>query len=199
MTLRHLLTIPARMGPIALLWATLALFALGGAVLAASHYTGGTIPNASHHNIAPAPRHLRAVMERSMENAGRTSLSYRLTLEQADRARFKAHFQDIAPSKGWYAHSSNQHGIKVVLPAEELPALKTVADNPVAWIDEQEGLDRTPRPPSSLNLVNVYLNTNAPPSTRRILLFTLAGILWLTAIAALFTSVYKNANPYSYY
>ena len=172
----------------------LALYlAIAGIVLMiAAHNTGQQLPDAGIVNFTPAPERLQALLDTAQKNDGKTSPTYTAVLEPADQQHFIRHFQAIAPSKGRYPHTPAGHSIEVVLPVEELTKMTSIAENPVTWTVRNAMAPNPPRGPSTLNLVNVRLETIGNTRTLRYKSMAIpAFILWVLETAAMITGMRK--------
>ena len=134
-------------------------------------------------NIIPAPEHVNRIIDTARPSSGPTKLRYQVFLQPADLGRFRKHFRTMAPSQGWYPHGTKPHNLMVVLPAEELPLLQAVAEDPVGWVSRNTSQDKTAKTPPALNLVNAELELIALPGS------TLYRTINLSALYSLFVTV----------
>ena len=98
------------------------------------------------------------------------------------------HLELAAAQEGWYAYRKPYRDNRLILPAEDLPKLEALKEDPIAWALHRTANNNPPKDPSSLNLVIVRLVVENLPTAEpweHTLLILLAGCATLlTAIFA---------------
>ena len=125
--------------------------------------------------IPPSPENLDAVL--ALGHSGQQAFIRKsIKVPSNNTETFKKHLEIAALQQGWFAYTQSP-GVKgLIMPAEELPMLDNLQQDPMGWITDRRATEAKAQAPSSLNLVIVHLDISY--SNR------LAIALWVCLIIA---------------
>lgn len=113
------------------------------------------------HDVGISQEKLATVVAIGMR--GKVSETFKLSIPSDDKARFNSHLDTIASQRGWFIHHSDDwpRSIMVVLPVSELGELESLAQSPIAWVNDNIDLTKPAKGPSDLPLTYVRLKVDA--------------------------------------
>ena len=109
---------------------------------------------------------LHTILEAAIRHEGRPHIQKSITtVNYADRTRFLNMLTYVAPTHGWYVHSSADDRTRIILtiPATDLHIIDTMVENPIDWITQSMSANRSVSEPSRTdNLINVSVRMRNP-------------------------------------
>ena len=178
---------------IALPLAAAAVMALGTYNL--YHWSQGT-PSLDQpgHTVRPATENMGAVMAVSHQPSGVTTQGPTVRIGQADESNFRRHFENIALQRGWYVDKHKRNSIRMVIPAQELPALREIAEDPLGWVSRNDDPATPGSGPSSVDLVRAELTIELDGMTAYYTGALLTALAALAGYACLVTAMVQAIN-----
>lgn len=140
---------------------------------------------APEHKIAPSPNYLTSILATALQEEPIKSNIYRLEIPAEEHERFRMHFKNAGARRGWYTHSPNPIGMRIVLPEQELGQLDEIQADPMGWIEREASRTGPAVGPSSLDLTNATVRIYKTDLRVKQNLFLAGGIAMCLIISVL--------------
>ena len=89
-----------------------------------------------------------AVAALAVESLSDRHSSINVEIWGGDKAIWTKHLSNAATRQGWFPHSLDDQGLRIILPAHDLPLLQAAAEDPYGWLSTHRNDDANPKPPA---------------------------------------------------
>ena len=110
------------------------------------------------HSVTTSTENLTIMLAIALQQQHATTNRYPVRVHSQERVNFRMHFENAAARRGWYAHSTTDFQIRIVLPEEELRYLEELQDDPIGWIRQESNKTGPAKGPTSLKLTNASIH-----------------------------------------
>ena len=180
---------PAAACIIATALAAMTAFLCLGIITIHEHAAGGpaTLPQPPAM-LEYSSTNLGALTDVASKHNSETAIQRSTEIRLLEYEAFWANFQNISKQRGWYATRLKHRHIALAIPAEDLPQLDPMIQDPMGWTNTHAGSTANPRGPNSLNIVSVPLAVNLTHIVPQTLWFLPIMGLGVIAVAATATA-----------